>query len=151
MKRGTKAKTLSMMTALGLFKGIRSCPAVNAGVLKIAKLKECAILPRRATDGSAGCDLFAPEFHSIEPGGKGIIPLHITIMLPMARPFSCYGRIAPRSGLVAKKHVGIGAGVVDADYRGNVGVVVFNHGKEPLIIEKNDAIAQLIFGNEPDT
>ena len=50
----------------------------------------------------------------------------------MKIPTTCYGRIAPRSGLAWKKHIDVGAGVIDADYRGNVGVVLFNHGKEDM-------------------
>ena len=133
-----------MMTALGLFRGTRSCPAVNSGTLRDARLKDCTILPKRATDGSAGYDIFATETHTIPAGGKGIIPLHISIMLPVARPFSCYARMAPRSGLAAKKHINVGAGVIDADYRGNIGVILFNHGQEPLHVAPGDAIAQLI-------
>ena len=59
-------------------------------------------------------------------------------------PVTCYGRIAPRSGLAWKKHIDVGAGVIDADYRGNVGVVLFNHGEEDLQVKRGDRIAQLI-------
>ena len=55
-----------------------------------------------------------------------------------------YGRIAPRSGLAWKKHIDVGAGVIDADYRGNVGVVLFNHGAEDLEVKVGDRVAQLI-------
>ena len=57
---------------------------------------------------------------------------------------SCYGRIAPRSGLAWKKHVDIGAGVIDADSRGNVGVVMFNHAEEDLVVNRGDRVAQLV-------
>lgn len=59
-------------------------------------------------------------------------------------PHGCYGRVAPRSGLAANHHIDIGAGVVDQDYRGNVGVVMFNHGAVPFVVKKGDRIAQLI-------
>ena len=59
-------------------------------------------------------------------------------------PPGVYGRVAPRSGLAAKKHIDVGAGVIDADYRGNVGVVLFNHASEPFKVENGDRIAQLI-------
>jgi dUTP pyrophosphatase len=50
----------------------------------------------------------------------------------VALPDGCYGRIAPRSGLAYKKGIDVGAGVVDQDYRGNVGVILFNFGEEEL-------------------
>ena len=56
--------------------------------------------------------------------------------------FVCF--IAPRSGLAAKHFIDVGAGVIDEDYRGNVGVVLFNFGKEKFEVKKGDQIAQLI-------
>lgn len=56
----------------------------------------------------------------------------------------CYGRIAPRSGLAWKNHIDVGAGVIDEDYRGNIGVVLFNHSNEDFKVIKGDRIAQLI-------
>jgi deoxyuridine 5''-triphosphate nucleotidohydrolase (dut) len=56
----------------------------------------------------------------------------------------CYGRIAPRSGLAWKNHIDVGAGVIDEDYRGNVGVVLFNHSDQDFKVNKGDRIAQLI-------
>lgn len=55
-----------------------------------------------------------------------------------------YGRIAPRSGLVVKHGINIGAGVIDSDYRGTIQVLLFNFGKEDFLIRKGDQIAQLI-------
>ena len=71
-------------------------------------------------------------------------------------PPGTYGRIAPRSGLAAKHHIDVGAGedfndffsffsgVIDADFTGNMGVVLFNHGTETMLIDVGDRIAQLI-------
>ena len=53
----------------------------------------------------------------------------------MALPDGCYGRIAPRSGLAYKKGIDVGAGVVDQDYRGNVGVILFNFGEEEFKVD----------------
>ena len=58
---------------------------------------------------------------------------------------ACYGRIAPRSGLAIKKFIDVGAGVIDADYRGELGVILFNFGEEDFIVNMGDRIAQLIF------
>lgn len=59
-------------------------------------------------------------------------------------PSGCYGRVAPRSGLAAKNFIDVGAGVIDEDYRGNVGVILFNHSTVPFEVKKGDRIAQLI-------
>lgn len=59
-------------------------------------------------------------------------------------PSGCYGRVAPRSGLAAKNHIDVGAGVIDEDYRGNVGVVLFNHAQADFDVKRGDRIAQLI-------
>jgi dUTP pyrophosphatase len=72
--------------------------------------------------------------------GKAIVKTDIQIELPEG----CYGRIAPRSGLAAKNFIDIGAGVVDEDYRGNIGVVMFNHADTDFKVVKGDRIAQLI-------
>ena len=55
-----------------------------------------------------------------------------------------YCKIAPRSGLAWKNHIDVGAGVVDADYRGNVGVILFNHGDTDFMVAPGDRVAQLI-------
>ena len=64
--------------------------------------------------------------------------------LSIACPPGTYGRVAPRSGLTVKNGIHVGAGVIDADYRGPVGVVLFNLGQEDFVIQVGDRIAQLI-------
>lgn len=59
-------------------------------------------------------------------------------------PFGTYGRVAPRSGLAWKNFIDVGAGVIDQDYRGNVGVILFNHSDVDFDVKKGDRIAQLI-------
>lgn len=56
----------------------------------------------------------------------------------------CYGRIAPRSGLAAKHHIDVGAGVIDSDYSGEVMVLLFNHSEVAYTVKAGDRIAQLI-------
>ena len=63
----------------------------------------------------------------------------------MAIPKGCYGRVAPRSGLALKKFIDVGAGVIDSDYRGELGVILFNFSDEDFVIHMGDRIAQLIF------
>ena len=65
--------------------------------------------------------------------------------LSLAMPSGCYGRIAPRSGLALKKFIDVGAGVVDADYRGELGIVLFNFSDTDFQINMGDKVAQLIF------
>ena len=64
--------------------------------------------------------------------------------LSISFPSGLYARIAPRSGLALKKFIDVGAGVVDSDYHGKVGVVLFNHGDQDFVVKMGDRIAQLI-------
>ena len=64
--------------------------------------------------------------------------------LAISFPAGLYARIAPRSGLALKRFIDVGAGVVDGDYCGEVGVVLFNHGDQDFQVKMGDRIAQLI-------
>lgn len=72
--------------------------------------------------------------------GKALVKTDIQIEVP----FGTYGRVAPRSGLAWKNFIDVGAGVIDQDYRGNVGVILFNHSDVDFDVKKGDRIAQLI-------
>ncbi|KAF2352208.1 Deoxyuridine triphosphate nucleotidohydrolase, partial [Trinorchestia longiramus] len=109
-------------------------------VLKFKKLTELALEPSKGSARAAGYDLKSAYDLVIEGGGKGVVKTDLQIQLPEG----CYGRVAPRSGLAVKNHIDVGAGVIDEDYRGNVGVVLFNHGKEPFVVQRGDRVAQLI-------
>ncbi|KAG8575647.1 hypothetical protein GDO81_009627 [Engystomops pustulosus] len=111
-----------------------------AAVLRFAKLSENACTPTRGSARAAGYDLYSAYDYVIEPHDKAIVKTDIQICVPSG----CYGRVAPRSGLAAKHFIDVGAGVIDEDYRGNVGVVLFNFGKEPFSVKKGDRVAQLI-------
>ncbi|XP_055518648.1 deoxyuridine 5'-triphosphate nucleotidohydrolase-like isoform X1 [Leucoraja erinacea] len=113
---------------------------VKAAVLKFAKLSENAQRPTRGSERAAGYDLYSAYDYVILPQDKVIAKTDIQIALPSG----FYGRVAPRSGLAAKHFIDVGAGVIDEDYRGNVGVVLFNFGKESFEVKKGDRIAQLI-------
>lgn len=108
--------------------------------LYFQKLSENAYPPVRATPQSAGYDLFSAYDYIVCPQDKQLIKTDLAIKIPDG----CYGRIAPRSGLALNYHIDIGAGVIDRDYRGNVGVVIFNHSLKYFQISKGDRIAQLI-------
>jgi dUTP pyrophosphatase len=98
-----------------------------------------AVIPVCATSGSAGYDLVSIEEKTLKCGGFG----PVAIGWKFALPSSCFGRISPRSGL-ALKGIDVLAGIVDNDYRGEVKVILINHGKEPLNITKGMKIAQLV-------
>jgi len=72
--------------------------------------------------------------------GKGLCPTDLAIALPAG----VYGRVAPRSGLAWKNGIDVGAGVIDEDYRGNVGVILFNHSDSDFSVKVGDRVAQLI-------
>ena len=110
------------------------------GILKVQKLNNNAALPKRSTEGAAGYDLCASQNCIIPAKGKGLVKTGLSLSFPS----SLYARIAPRSGLALKKFIDVGAGVVDADYRGEVGVVLFNHGDQDFEVKMGDRIAQLI-------
>merc|ERR1712013_257614 len=110
-------------------------------VLKFQKLSPNATTPQRGSRNAAGFDLFAAETKEFPAQSHGIVKTDIAIALPRGT----YGRVAPRSGLAAKHFIHVGAGVVDFDYRGNVGVVVFNHHSDKCFqVNKGDRIAQLV-------
>ena len=125
--------------------GRRSCKfyvmKTDQGIVKVKRLCNNARLPIRGTTGAAGYDLAIAQNVVVPTHGKVLVKIGLSISMPTG----CYGRIAPRSGLALKKFIDVGAGVVDEDYRGELGVVLFNLGDEKLKINMGDKIAQLIF------
>ncbi|XP_035671546.1 deoxyuridine 5'-triphosphate nucleotidohydrolase-like [Branchiostoma floridae] len=112
----------------------------NNILLRFAKMTEHAFAPTRGSKQAAGYDLYSAYDYTIPAQGKVLAKTDIQIALPEG----CYGRVAPRSGLAHKNFIDVGAGVIDRDYRGNVGVIMFNFGKEEFKVNKGDRIAQLI-------
>ena len=106
----------------------------------VKKLSDDAILPIKVSSGSAGYDLSSPKDCVVPAHGKLLIPTNLAISIPS----NTYARIAPRSGLANKYFIDVGAGVIDSDYSGNVGVILFNHSDEQFQIKAGDRIAQLI-------
>ncbi|CAH6787952.1 deoxyuridine 5'-triphosphate nucleotidohydrolase, mitochondrial [Phodopus roborovskii] len=114
--------------------------AEDGASLRFVRLSEHATAPTRGSARAAGYDLYSAYDYTIPPMEKTIVKTDIQIAVPSG----CYGRVAPRSGLAVKHFIDVGAGVIDEDYRGNVGVVLFNFGKEKFEVKKGDRIAQLI-------
>ena len=113
----------------------------------IKKLEESAIVPTRATDTDAGYDLYSINDGVVPAGGRKVVGTGIAIAIPESKNVfapSYYGRVAPRSGLAVKKGIDVLAGVIDAGYRGEVGVVLQNLSDEDFLYKKGDRIAQLI-------
>jgi dUTP pyrophosphatase len=104
-------------------------------------------LPEYATADSAGLDLLAAIGAAITlaPGERALIPSGLAIALPGGYE----AQIRPRSGLAYKNGVTVlnSPGTIDADYRGEVGVILINHGAEPFIIERGMRIAQMVIAS----
>jgi dUTP pyrophosphatase len=107
-------------------------------------------LPQRATPDSAGFDLRARVDAPLvlEPGQRRLVPTGIAVALPAGFE----AQVRPRSGLALKQ--GLTAlnspGTVDSDYRGEIGVVLINHGEGPLTVRRGDRIAQLVIQRLPE-
>jgi dUTP pyrophosphatase len=101
-------------------------------------------LPRYMTDGSSGMDLVASleEEVILEPGERRLIPTGISLAIPEGFE----GQVRPRSGLAVQKGIGLvnGPGTIDADYRGEICVLLINFGKEPFKIRDGERIAQMV-------
>ena len=98
-------------------------------------------MPTRRTARAAGHDLATVQGAVVLAYGKVLVKTGLTMTLPPG----CYGRIAPRCGLALKKFIDVGAGVVDSDYRGELGVILFNFRSEDFVVNMGDKIAQLLF------
>jgi dUTP pyrophosphatase len=101
-------------------------------------------MPKYMTEGSSGMDLFASleKEVTLVPGERRLIPTGISVAIPEGFE----GQIRPRSGLAIQKGIGIvnGPGTIDADYRGEIGVLLINFGKEPFTIRNGERIAQMV-------
>ncbi|MBB3897489.1 dUTP diphosphatase [Roseococcus suduntuyensis] len=100
-------------------------------------------LPAYATEGAAGMDLLAARDLTLPPGGRALVPTGLAIALPEGYEM----QVRPRSGLALKHGVTVlnAPGTVDADYRGEVGVILINTGDAPFAIARGDRIAQAVF------
>ena len=109
-------------------------------LLKYVRLSGTARTPFKGSAQAAGFDLYASEAIIIDPKDRAVVKTDLIISVPKGT----YGRIAPRSGLAANYFIDVGAGVIDADYRGPLNILLFNHSDEPFQINIGDRIAQLI-------
>jgi dUTP pyrophosphatase len=109
--------------------------------IQIKKLSDKAKIPTQGSKYAAGYDLYAAEEVLVNTMGRKLVKTNISISIPEGY----YGRIAPRSGLAYKNGIDVLAGVIDSDYRGDIGVILFNTDHN-LDFEVNvgDRIAQII-------
>lgn len=111
-------------------------------LLKVQKVHEDAIIPNYAHIGDAGLDLFSIEEKLLKSGDSALIKTGIKIELPEQTE----AQIRPRSGLALKHGITVlnTPGTIDEGYRGEIGIILINHGKEDFLVEKNMKIAQMV-------
>jgi dUTP pyrophosphatase len=116
-------------------------------VVEILQLKNGVGLPvpHYQTEHAAGVDLYAAVDQElvIAPGAWKLVPTGIAIAIPEGYE----GQVRPRSGLALKHGIGMlnGPGTIDADYRGEIGIILFNFSEHPFAVRRGDRIAQLVF------
>ena len=110
----------------------------------VKKLNPEVQLPSYKTDGSSGMDLlaFINNPVTIKPGTSELIPTGISIAIP--KNFEI--QIRPRSGLAAKSSISVlnTPGTIDSDYRGEIKIILFNHGEKEFFVNNNDRVAQMV-------
>lgn len=111
--------------------------------VKIKKIKDNAIIPKYAHQGDAGVDLYSIEDYLLKPSERVLVSTGIKISIPKGYE----AQIRPKSGLALNQGISIvnTPGTIDADYRGEIGIITINLGKEDFKIEKGKKIAQMIF------
>jgi dUTP pyrophosphatase len=99
-------------------------------------------LPSYETVGSAGCDVRSDHAATINPGHKMLIKTGLFVEIPIGYEI----QVRPRSGLAFKKGLTVlnSPGTIDADYRGEIGVILINHGTEQVFLERGERIGQLV-------
>ncbi|KAF2855390.1 dUTP diphosphatase [Plenodomus tracheiphilus IPT5] len=108
--------------------------------LQVLLLSDKATAPTKGSAYAAGHDLYSAKDITIPARGRALVPTDISISVPVGT----YGRVAPRSGLAYKHGIDTLAGVIDADYRGPVGVILANLSDNDFEVKVGDRIAQLI-------
>lgn len=110
--------------------------------LKVQLIHEDAKMPFRANPGDAGLDLYAVEEQLIKSGEAALVPTGIVIELPKGTE----AQVRPRSGLALKHSITVlnSPGTIDEGYRGEIKIILINHGKGDFLVEKHMRIAQMV-------
>lgn len=119
---------------------------IRVQIMKLSGNEDIPI-PSKMSETAAGFDLYAAvrEPLTLSPGKRALVPTGFA----MALPHHMEAQVRPRSGLALKKGITClnSPGTIDADYRGEVGVILINHGEEEFIISRGDRIAQMVIGD----
>lgn len=116
------------------------CDIIYSMKLKIKKLHKDAVVPHFAKPGDAGMDVYAVESLTLEPDERGVVKTGLSFEFPHGYVVLVWDK----SGISTKTGVTTLAGVVDADYRGEVGIAVINLGQESYTFEKGKKVAQIL-------
>ncbi|MGV8073613.1 MAG: dUTP diphosphatase [Syntrophobacteraceae bacterium] len=110
--------------------------------LKVKRMSEAAIIPKYSHAGDAGMDLCAAEMVEIAPGRSELVPTGLSIELPPGSE----AQIRPRSGLALRYGITVlnSPGTIDQGYRGEIGVILINHGHSTFRVEPGARIAQMV-------
>ena len=110
--------------------------------ISIQRLDPELPLPSYAHPGDAGADLYSAVDLTLDPGERALVPTGIALALPEGH----VGLVHPRSGLAARHGISVvnAPGTIDADYRGELKVIMINHGTEPFPVRRGERIAQLV-------
>jgi len=114
--------------------------ARDAELLRFKRLDPRAVLPARGSLLAAGLDIYALEDLTLQPGERALARTGLAVAIPEGY----YGRVAPRSGLATKKGLDVLAGVIDADYRGEIRCLLYNAGAEAIHLPAESKVCQLI-------
>ena len=110
----------------------------------LKKLDSQVQIPSFKTEGSSGMDLmaFIKDPIIIEPNSSALIPTGLSVAIPN----DVEVQIRPRSGLAAKSNIGVlnSPGTIDSDYRGEIKIILFNHGDKKFTVKNNDRVAQMV-------
>lgn len=110
-----------------------------SGTLPVRRLDAAAVLPSRAHPDDAGLDLYGLEDATVPPGEGRVLRTGVAVALPPGH----VGLVCDRSSM-AKRGLKTAGGVIDAGYRGEIGIVVWNLSREPQAVKKGERVAQLL-------
>lgn len=121
----------------GIDKGI-----IDPMQIPLKRLDEGLPAPAYAHSGDGGVDLRAASAVRLEPGERATVPTGIAVAIPAGHA----GLVVPRSGLASRHGIGVvnAPGLIDSGYRGEIAVILVNHGDHPVQVERGDRIAQLV-------
>lgn len=121
----------------------------NKVEIKVKVLRDTARIPSFGTDGAAGFDFYAAEDVLVLPQGRVVVPTGLAFAIPKGYEI----QVRPRSGTSLKTSLIIpnSPGTIDADFRGEVGIILYNSGNLPYTVKQGERIAQGVLGRVPES